>query len=183
MNNTVYLLSTSDLKDYSPINENVDDSLLHNAIMEAQEIELCQILGSCLYNRIIDLVNTDDIDNETDYKYLLDNYCRKVIVYAATMRAAVYIRYKIMNKSVSSQNSDNSTPVDLSELQYLIDHVKNDLEFFEKRLQEYLKENKDLYPEYDACECNGLAPQKQVFTTSLVIPNYPQRHYGYNNVK
>lgn len=183
MNNTVYLLSTKDLKDYSPINQNVDDSLLHNAIMEAQEVELQQILGSCLYNRIIELVNSDEIQDELDYKILLDDYCRKVIVYAATQRAAVYIRYKMMNKGIQSQNSDNSNPVDLNELQYFIDHVKNDMEFFSKRLQDYLIANKELFPEYKVCNCGSLEPQSHVYRTSLAIPNRRDTHYGYYNVK
>lgn len=183
MNNTVYLLSTKDLKDYSPINQNVDDSLLHNAIMEAQEVELQQILGSCLYNRIIELVNSDEIQDELDYKILLDDYCRKVIVYAATQRAAVYIRYKMMNKGIQSQNSENSNPVDLNELQYFIDHVKNDMEFFSKRLQDYLIANKELFPEYKVCNCGSLEPQSHVYRTSLAIPNRRDTHYGYYNVK
>ena len=38
MSNFVYLISTTYLKDNSPINENVDDKLLKSAIKEAQEI-------------------------------------------------------------------------------------------------------------------------------------------------
>ena len=37
MSNFVYLISTTYLKDNSPINENVDDKLLKSAIKEAQE--------------------------------------------------------------------------------------------------------------------------------------------------
>jgi len=183
MNNTVYLLSTKELKQYSVINENVDDSLLHNAILEAQQIELQQILGSCLYERIIGLVSDDEIQNEPDYKKLLDDYCRKIIVYAATQRAVIYLHYKMMNKGVTAQNSDNSNPIDLNELQFLMDHIKNDLEFFSKRLQDYLKQNEDLYPEYKPCGCGSLTPQKNVYRTSLVIPNRCDGHYGYYNVK
>lgn len=183
MNNTVYLLSTADLKSYSPLNSNVDDALLNNAIMEAQEVELQQILGSCLYGRIIELVKTGDITDYEDYKYLLDEYCRKVIVYAATQRAAVYIRYKMMNKGVQSQNSDNSNPAELNELQFLMNHIKNDMEFFSKRLQDYLTENKETYPEYNPCGCNSLPPQKRVYRTSLVIPNNICNRYGYKDLK
>lgn len=179
-----YLISTKVLKEQSIINSNVDDSLLHNAIWEAQNIEIQQILGSCLYNKIIDLVDNDEINNAeyADYKYLLDEYIQNVIVYAATQRAAVYIRFKVMNKSVTAQNSENSNPVDLNELQYFIDHIKNDLEFFEKRLQDYLRLN-ELFPEYKVCNCGSLEPQSHVYRTSLAIPNRRDTHYGYYDVK
>lgn len=182
MNNTVYLLSTSDLKSYSPLNANIDDALLNNAIMEAQEVELAQILGGCLYEAIIGMVYDGTISTRPEYKKLLDDYCRKVVVYAATMRASVYIRYKLMNKGVQSQNSDNSSPVELNELQFLMNHIKNDMEFYSKRLRDYLQENKELFPEYGACSCNSLTPQKNVYRTSLVIPEVCNR-YGYKNLK
>ena len=184
MNNTVYLVSTSSLKDYSIINSNVADELLSNAILEAQEVDLQQILGSKLYKKIIELVKTNTIDTETDYKYLLDEYCIKVIIYAATSRSAVYAHYKIMNKGTQVQNSDNSNPVSIAELEYLRDEIKNTLEFFEKRLQDFLITNKDLYPEFEYCSCCGeLNPQKSVYRTSLVIPNYRVPKYNYNDVK
>lgn len=180
-----YLISTKVLKEQSIINSNVDDSLLHNAIWEAQNIEIQQLLGSQLYNKIIELVDEDEINNSeyADYKYLLDEYIQNVIVYAATQRAAVYIRIKVMNKSVTAQNSENSNPVDLSELQFLMDHVKNDMEFFSKRLQDYLIANSELFPEYKVCNCGSLEPQSHVYRTSLVIPNRRDTHYGYYDVK
>ena len=184
MNNTVYLVSTSSLKDFSIVNSNVADELLSNAILEAQEIDLCQILGSKLYKKIIELVKTNTIDAATDYKFLLDEYCLKVIIYAATSRAAVYTHFKVMNKGVQLQNSDNSNPVSLDELEYLRNQIKNDLEFFEKRLQDFLITNKDLYPEYELCSCDGeLNPQQNVYRTSLVIPNHRAPKYNYNDVK
>lgn len=184
MNNTVYLVSTSSLKDYSIINSNVADELLSNAILEAQEVDLQQILGSKLYKKIIELVKTNTIDTTTDYKYLLDEYCLKVIIYAATSRSAVYAHYKIMNKGTQVQNSDNSNPVSIAELEYLRDEIKNTLEFFEKRLQDFLITNKDLYPEFEYCSCDGeLNPQQNVYRTSLVIPNHRAPKYNYNDVK
>ena len=38
MTNFVYFISTTYLKDNTPLNENVDDKLLKSAIKEAQEI-------------------------------------------------------------------------------------------------------------------------------------------------
>lgn len=180
----IYLVSTAVLKQQSIINDNVADELLSNAIYEAQSIDCQQILGSKLYNRIIELVEDGTISEHTDYKYLLDEYIQNIVIYAATLRATVYIRFKVMNKSVSGQNSDNSNPVSLDELEYLRNSINNDLQFFQKRLQDFLTSNRSLYPEYEICSCDGeLNPQKNVYRTSLVIPNHRTPKYNYNDIK
>ena len=46
MTNFVYFISTTYLKDNTPLNENVDDKLLKSAIKEAQEIYVRDVIGS-----------------------------------------------------------------------------------------------------------------------------------------
>lgn len=165
---SIYIISTSVLKNNSAINNNVDDTLLLNAIMEAQDIELQQILGSRLYNRIL-----DDIDNNElagDYKMLVDEYCQKVVVYYATARAIPYVHYKIVNKGVNNQNSDNSTPTLFNEMNFLMKKVQNDAEFFAQRLSDFLRNNKDLFPEYAECQCNeDIKPKRNQYRCGLVL--------------
>jgi len=52
MTNFVYFISTTYLKDNTPLNENVDDKLLKSAIKEAQEIYIRDIIGSGIYNQL-----------------------------------------------------------------------------------------------------------------------------------
>ena len=46
MTNFVYFISTTYLKDNTPLNENLDDKLLKSAIKEAQEIYIRDVIGS-----------------------------------------------------------------------------------------------------------------------------------------
>ncbi len=52
MTNFVYFISTTYLKDNTPLNENVDDKLLKSAIKEAQEIYIRDVIGSGIYNEL-----------------------------------------------------------------------------------------------------------------------------------
>jgi len=45
MTNFVYFISTTYLKDNTPLNENVDDKLLKSAIKEAQEIYVRDVIS------------------------------------------------------------------------------------------------------------------------------------------
>ena len=61
MTNFVYFISVTYLKDNTPINENVDDKLLKSAIKEAQEIYVRDIIGSGVYNELLELKNNNVI--------------------------------------------------------------------------------------------------------------------------
>ena len=168
----IYLVSTQNLKDYTFINDNVDDSLLHNAIQESQEIELQELLGSKLYKKILTLVSTDEIteDSNSNYKLLLDDYCTKIVLYAALCRAIPYIHYKVVNKGVTTQSSDYSTTTSIQEMEFLIEKIKNDLEFFSTRMTRYLLANRMLFPEYmSATTIDELTPNIQPYRTSMVL--------------
>lgn len=182
----IFLISTQDLKDFTVINDNVDDSLLHNAIQEAQDITLQQLLGTKLYKKILALVNNDEISlpANAQYKTLLDEYCIKVVLYSALHRAIPVIHYKIVNKGITTQTSENSQTTTISEMEFLMNRVKNDLEFYSNRLASYLLANIQLYPEYmSATKIDEIIPNVTPYRTSMVLSspvNPCVRVMGYN---
>ena len=65
----VFLISEANLRQFTDLNNNVDSKLLSSAIRESQDIEIQRILGTKLYNKIL-----DDIQNNTlsgDYQTLV----------------------------------------------------------------------------------------------------------------
>lgn len=182
----IFLVSTQDLKDYSVLNNNVDDSLLNNAILEAQEIELQELLGTKLYRKIMDLVINDEINlpENSNYKYVLDEYCTKVVIYAALHRSIPYIHYKLVNKGVTTQSSDYSQTTSIAEMEFIMDKIKNDMEFFSNRLTRYLLAHITIFPEYmSANSLDDMIPNTQPYRTSMVLKsNVPPcvRVMGYN---
>ena len=182
----VYLISAQNLKDYTPINDNVDDSLLHNAIIEAQEISIQELLGTKLYKKILSLVKTDDINLPANAKYkeLLDEHITKVVLYDALLRAIPYIHYKVVNKGITTQFSTESSTTTVAEMEFLMDQVKNNKEFFATRLSRHLLANIQLYPEYmSASKIDEMIPNVEPYHTSMVLDepvNPCVRIMGYN---
>lgn len=177
----IYLVSTSLLKTNSIICQNVDDSLLLNAISEAQDIELQQTLGSALYNRIL-----NDVDEGTiagDYKELLDNYIQNFVCYYAVYHAIPVISIKIKNKGVVRENSEWSQDSTFQEMSYLRKDTQDKAEFYAQRLSDYLQANKDSFPEYKAnCGCCGdVAPKRNQYRSGLVLEDCKCER-GYNIV-
>lgn len=182
----VYLISAQDLKDFTVINNNCDDSLLRNAILEAQEINLQELLGTKLYKKILSLVKNDEINLPVNAKYkeLLDEHVTKVVLYAALYRAIPYIHYKVVNKGITTQFSTESSTTTITEMEFLMDKVKNDMEFFATRLSRHLLANIQLYPEYmSASKIDEMIPNVEPYRTSMVLDepvNPCVRIMGYN---
>lgn len=145
-----YLISTEFLKAHTIINNNVTDELLNNAIFEAQVIHIQQTIGTKLYDKLLTLVRTNDIHQPqyADYKNLLDGYVMECTAYWALYECLPYIRYKVVNKGVETQNSEWSNGVDSQELNRLQESIADKAQFFTRRLSDFILQNRNLYPEY-----------------------------------
>lgn len=145
-----YLISTEFLKAHTIINNNVTDELLNNAIFEAQVIHIQQTIGTKLYEKLLTLVRTNDIHQAqyADYKNLLDGYVMECTAYWALYECLPYIRYKVVNKGVETQNSEWSNGVDSQELNRLQESIADKAQFFTRRLSDFILQNRTLYPEY-----------------------------------
>lgn len=145
-----YLISTEFLKAHTIINNNVTDELLNNAIFEAQVIHIQQTIGTKLYEKLLTLVRTNDIHQAqySDYKNLLDGYVMECTAYWALYECLPYVRYKVVNKGVETQNSEWSNGVDSQELNRLQEAIADKAQFFTRRLSDFILQNRTLYPEY-----------------------------------
>lgn len=145
----VYFISCEYLKEQTPVNNNVDNNLLNNAIWEAQSIHIQQQTGTKLYNKLVDLIRTGTISlpGNAAYKTLLDDYIQPTTAYWAWYESIPYLAMKCVNKGVERQNSDWSVKAELNEVEYLRDDIRNKCEFYSQRLTDFMWENRSKYPE------------------------------------
>lgn len=150
MNDTIMFISVNYLKGHSVINDNVADELLVNSIFEAQNIYLQSILGTKLYTKLLELVDSNDIELpvNANYKYLLTDYIQQYLTYRATEQAIPYLMVKLVNKGTQVQNSDWSANADIKKVEYLRDDVKYKCDFYAQRMADFLLDNQQDYPEY-----------------------------------
>lgn len=146
----IYFISCSYLKSHTTLNDNIDDNLLNSAIWEAQTIHIQQTIGSRLFNKILNLIETNDINLpvNADYKTLLDNYVVDCTAYWAWVECIPYLAMKTVNKGIERQNSEWSNAAAINEIEYLRDDIRNKAEFYTRRLSDFILENRIHYPEY-----------------------------------
>jgi hypothetical protein len=146
MQNTL-LISEAKLKRFTDINNNLDIDLISATIREAQIVHITRLLGSKLYDKII-----NDVDNDTltgNYKSLVDDYIQDALLYWSYYESleAIYLRPRNAGLVVP-QGGENNTAADINLYDKKRQSVKNKAEYFSERLVDYLCFNTSVYPEY-----------------------------------
>lgn len=141
----ILLVSADQIKTYTNISENTSDRILYTAILDAQQIELQSILGSKLYKHILSLVESKSVTEP--YKTLLEEYIQPYLIRLVGSTIVFPIAYKIGNIGVAQANDTNLNSSSFKEISYIQDYYNNKANVAKKRLQDYLADNRNIFPE------------------------------------
>ena len=166
----VFLISEATMKKNSVVNNNVDGMYLLPAIEYAQDAGLQPIIGTKLYDKLMDLVETGQITGATDYKYLLDEYVTQYLINKVTADIQIPLSYKMRNQGVVQQTADNTYVPNMKDLQYVIQHYQNQADFYGNRMSDYLRANRMKYPEYCSVDsCADMPSNKGAYNTGIFL--------------
>lgn len=162
-------ISVKSLTDNSFINGNVEDSIIRVVIDRAQRAVVRPLIGTSLYKRLLvgiefDFVPTSGPGPELNANELtlLNDYIAPLLQVACDERAVKPINWQTRNKSVSAGTDPTATPASISEVDVVTEAMKEDVVVAKRDLWGYLKDNCDLFPEFDEGECNfeNIKPQR-----------------------
>jgi hypothetical protein len=145
----VFIISEANLRQFTDLNNNVDSELLKNAIREAQDIELQRILGTKLYEAILDKIKTNTLSG--DYQTLVLNWIQNALLYESYYYALedIYLRPR-NNGLLIPQGGENSTAADGTWYNRKRQSVENKKQFYEERLTNYLIQKQGNFPELNS---------------------------------
>lgn len=139
------LMDKAYLAEYSllPKNYNIDELINFVALTERLHIE--PIIGSNLYNELLDQVEQNNVTPE-NASLLLQIYPFEGL---ALMEVAMpYIAYHITEVGITVGKSDNSESATVNDIDYITNYVKSQMVPLKKKLIDFLVRNKDVYPLY-----------------------------------
>lgn len=150
----ILLISEDYIKTNSGLNDNVWGNYLTPAIREAQDIKLQQILGTSLYEAILEQVKNGAIKNDhfKPYKTLLDDYIQPYLMYQTISDLVPIIGVKLTNIGVVVSNDEHLTNLTQGERELVQTYYGQRAEFYGKRLQNFLIDNRADYKELAICE-------------------------------
>ena len=162
-------ISENRLKRLTAVHANVEPDELIPFVLQAQDIYIQELLGTKFYNNLKDRVISGTTSSmETD---LLNDYIAPTLANYSVYMALPSMNYKIKNKAVLNPSAEEAQNVDLSELKYLRESVKNTAEFYRERTREFLIDNETDFPDYTNFGIDGMAPNKRnTYSSGIVIP-------------
>ncbi len=172
----ILLISEQTLKQLSPLSPNMDGVYLYPSICLAQDLDLTNIIGSALVSRLCKLVSSGEIDDYSDYKFLLDEYVTNYLVWAVTANIVPLINYKLANAGTSTNNDTQRSTLDYSNSKNLKLQYENYADAYATKMKDYLCYNSSKFPEYSQW-VNGEGAQEPQ-RCGIVFDN-TKKHYTY----
>jgi hypothetical protein len=171
----VYLISENVLKKRSLINDATLGKYIKPAIEIAQNIDLKQIIGKNLLDKICDLcyeendqhVKLIDLPEYAQYKLLMTDYITDYMCYMTMCEIQMGIHNKMRNAGVTQSTDENYIQASLQEVNFNRQYWKDKGEFVGNEMQRYIIKNKNLYPEFNQC-CDN-TPIRDSFQCGIVI--------------
>ncbi len=166
---SVLFISETFLKDNTQVSKNVDVKYIREAILWAQDSEIQPILGSTLYDKIKDDIEAATITGV--YKTLLDDFIQVCLKHFVVAECTPMAHYKIMNKGLQIQDSEQSQPASKSNVDFLVEKETNKAQWYRQRLIDYLCENSTDYPEYQnpGSGVDVIRPTANNYRTSIYL--------------
>lgn len=164
MNKTL-LISETTLKNNSVITDNVDMKMLLPSIQYVQDAILQPLLGTRLYRDIQSQVAAGTISQET--KELLDDHIENILIYGVMAEVPTDLLLKMMNLTVGRAEDDGITSATLRQVSFLRDHNKGKMQFYAKRMNDFLCFNTTKYPLFTQGQNEEMRANREPYTTGI----------------
>lgn len=139
MSKNTLLVSVDMIKERTGVHDNVDEKLIFPVIKLAQDMFIEPILGTALFNKILDDFEASGT-TVSPYKELVDDYIVDPIIYYTLAKLPHITTYQFWNKGLMRKTSDNSDLPDPQTISDVAREYQNAAEFYGDRLARYLKQ-------------------------------------------
>jgi hypothetical protein len=140
-----YFITEAYLKNQTPITANVDVKDVTPYIRTQSDLRVQPILGTFFYKYLLLKYNAETLTPDEEN---LVEFIKPIVAWRSAEDAVFGLSYQLKNKGLQVQNGDYSNSVTKSEVIFAQDHYAQKASFYEARLVNFLKANKDLYPEF-----------------------------------
>ena len=149
----ILLITEQSIKNITNISDNMAGKLLLTAIRESQEINLREILGDALLDELKRQVSENDV-RET-YNHLILQ-CQYFLAYQSCANICMITSVKIDNAGLQRVSDEKMEPLPVSEVNQIHDYYQQKADFYCERLQHYLLQHKEDYPQLSTRQCNSI---------------------------
>ena len=157
---TALFITREDLVRNSIIDGNVDYDKIIQFVKVSQEIDIQNLLGTDLYNKIsADIISGagGGAGLTGNYLTLVNDFVQPTLIWFAQMNYIPFSAYTIAKGGVYKHQAENSQTVDKNEVDYLVAKAREYANYYSTRLVDYLCFNSSLFPEYSSNTNNNIS--------------------------
>lgn len=169
--NKILFISNNMMKSLYVLDTNIDDKILNTCIFNAQEYFILRLLGTRLYQRVWNEIDTNVIS--TDVRTLLDEHIAKCLPHYSMSELYKHLSFRLTNKGTVQKESEKSNAVEYNTLNKLRQEEIERGNFFAEQMVRYILANTSLFPEYTMI--TSIADLLPSFS------NYGKIGYGYSD--
>ena len=170
------IINQTYLKKYSPIPLNYNLTEVMNYVGVAEKIWVIPLIGYDLFEEIDEQVKTNTVSEE-NATLLTEGGLWQYLAFATVYEALPVIWAHISEVGITKGKSDNSDSLDLKDMTYMTQHIRNQVEVLKDQLKKWICEHADSFPLADVCACNCSSccnkdaklnypnPQAQIYST------------------
>lgn len=160
-------VTRDDIVKFTALNGNIDTDKFIQWVKVAQDIHIQNYLGTKLFNKI----NNDIVANTlaNPYLMLLNVYIKPMVIHWAMVEYMPFAAYTIANKGVFKHGSENSTNVEKSEVDFLVEKERSIAQNYTRRFIDYMCFNQSSFPEYNTNSNADVYPEKESFTSGWYL--------------
>jgi hypothetical protein len=159
------------LKTYTPLGKSIDVDLIYPFVQEAQNIYTQDLLGTPLFNYLewkLYIGTTFSTPYFIQQEVDLINIASKALAYWTIYLALPHLAIQIRNIGVARATSDNTTISTVQELKYIREEMQNLAEFWNQRVVNFLCENSEYFPLYNA-KSDDMYPTTYQYDSDIYI--------------
>jgi len=165
---TALFISRTDLVKNSIIDGNTDTDRFIQFIKVAQQVEVQNLLGTDLYNKISADIIADNLTG--DYLNLVNDYIQPMLIHFAMSEYLPFAAYTVANGGVYKHTSENSQLAEKTEIDILIAKERDYAEYYANRFIDYMSFNaSSLFPEYYTNNNEDIYPDKDALFNGWVF--------------
>lgn len=140
------------LKKFSPIPLNYNLTEVMNYVGVAEKIWVIPLIGYDLYDEINEQVKTNTVSEE-NATLLTEGGLWQYLAFATVYEALPVIWAHISEVGITKGKSDNSDSLDLKDMTYMTQHIRNQVEVLKDQLKKWICEHYESFPLADVCAC------------------------------
>lgn len=152
-------VTREDIVKFTALNGNIDTDKFIQWVKVAQDIHIQNYLGTKLFNKINDAIVANNLANP--YLMLLNVYIKPMVIHWTMVEYLPFAAYTIANKGVFKHGSENSTNVEKTEVDFLVEKERSIAQNYTRRFIDYMSFNQSSFPEYNTNSNADVYPVKQ----------------------